>query len=104
MSTRHPREKPKATASKNESAFAQAVKAAGLTVEAGKGAVESRYRGHVASKLSNTQFTGSLNMDEAFRTAEGQTHRWDYGLGVRLPPRTKWRFGWNHTRLPAMER
>ena len=89
MSTRHPREKPKATASKNESAFAQAVKAAGLTVEAGKGAVESRYRGHVASKLSNTQFTGSLNMDEAFRTAEGQTHRWDYGLGVRLPAKNE---------------
>lgn len=67
------------------SAFVQATQSVGLLAVPGKSAVEGRYRGAVLSKLAKTQFTGSVDMDEAFRTSEGQAHRWDYGLGVRLP-------------------
>lgn len=65
------------------SAFVQAAQSAGLVAEPGKSAVESRYRGSVGSKGAKTQFTGSVNMDEAFRATEGQAHRWDYGVGVQ---------------------
>lgn len=71
------------------SAFVQAAQSAGLVAEPGKGAMESRYRGGVSSKLAKTQFTGSVDMDEAFRATEGQANRWDYGLGVQLPAKNE---------------
>jgi hypothetical protein len=81
MSSTHRKQK-KASASP-VSAFVQAVTAAGLVAEAGKGAVQKAYRDRVNGQLANTQFTGSVDMDEAFRLAEGQANRWDYGLGVQ---------------------
>ncbi len=75
----------KAAPAAGQSAFAQAAQSAGLVAEQGKGAVEGRYRASVDCKLPKAQFTGSVDMDEAFRVAEGQAHRWDYGLGVQPP-------------------
>ncbi|WP_133066284.1 hypothetical protein [Acidovorax kalamii] len=90
MSTRKPDTKRKALVAPipSESAFEKAVIAAGLTVATGKTAVDNRYRGQIEGKSANTRFTGSLDMDLAFKLVEARSNRWDFGLGV-LPPGKK---------------
>lgn len=83
MSTRQQGARRKAAAAPAPSAFEQAVTAAGLTPEPGKGAIEGCYRGLIDGKMATTRFTGSVDMDTAFERAEGRANRWDYGLGVR---------------------
>lgn len=83
MGTKKQGARKKAAAAPAPSAFEQAVAAAGLTSEPGKGAVEGCYRGLIDGKMATTRFTGSVDMDAAFEKAEGRANRWDYGLGVR---------------------
>ena len=82
MSTRQQGARKKAAAAPVPSAFEQAVAAAGLTSEPGKGAVEGGYRGLIDGKMATTRFTDSVDMDAAFVKTEGGVNRWDYGLGV----------------------
>jgi hypothetical protein len=65
------------------SAFEQAALAAGLSAQAGKDALENRYRAGIEAKANKTRFTGSVDLDDAFRAAEPTANRWDYGLGVQ---------------------
>lgn len=67
------------------SAFEKAVAAAGLASDPGKGAVENRYRGLIEGKTASTRFTGSVDIDAAFKQTEGRANRWDFGLGVHAP-------------------
>lgn len=83
MSTKKQGARQKAAAAPAPSAFEQAVAAAGLKSEPGKGAVEGCYRGLIDGKMAMTRFTRSVDMDAAFERAEGRANRWDYGLGVR---------------------
>lgn len=82
MSTRKSDTKQKALATPPASVFDKAVTAAGLTAAPGKTAVDNRYRGQIDGKLANTRFTGSVDMDLAFKQVEARSHRWDFGLGV----------------------
>ena len=66
-------------------AFEKAAQAAGLVAQSGKSAVEGRYRDDITSKNAKTRFTGSVDMDAAFKKAEPSEARWDFGLGVALP-------------------
>jgi hypothetical protein len=80
---------PKTGPTKSALTFVQAATAAGLATQAGKGAVESRYRASICAKLAKTQFTGSIDTDAAFRVTEGQAHRWDYGIGLQPPAKNE---------------
>lgn len=64
-------------------AFEQAAAAANLDCKPGKQAIANRYQELVHARVASTRFTGSVDMDAAFRQAEGKAHRWDYGLGVQ---------------------
>ena len=66
-------------------AFEKAAKAAALPVQPGKTAVQGRYRDAIEGKTAKTRFTGSVDMDAAFKKAEPTTARWDFGMGVALP-------------------
>ena len=66
----------------NTSGFERAASTAGLTASKGKGAVKHQYQAGIASGAS-LKFTGSVDMDEACRAAEPESHRWDYGLGLQ---------------------
>ena len=77
MSTKKQGARKKAAAAPAPSAFQQAVAAAGLTSESGKGAVEARYSGLIEGKMAKTHFSGSVDMDAAFVKTEGGVHRWD---------------------------
>lgn len=65
-------------------AFEQAAAAASLDCKPGKQAVANRYQERVQTRVGNTRFTGSVDVDAAFAQAEPHAHRWDYGLGVQL--------------------
>jgi hypothetical protein len=65
------------------SAFAQAATHAGLVARQGKEAVEGRHRSSIVVRLASSFFTGSVDMDGAFRQSESASHQWDYGLGVQ---------------------
>jgi hypothetical protein len=60
--------------------FIKAAMAANLPVSNGLQAVEAQDRGCMKC-VAGAKFTGSVNMDEAYRVAEAQSNRWDYGLG-----------------------
>lgn len=47
--------------------------------------MENRYRGSVEGKTATTRFTGSLDMDAAFKQAEPEANRWDFGVGMHKP-------------------
>ena len=64
------------------SAFIKAAKAAALVPNAGKSAVENRYRPVITAKHASTKFTGSVDLDGAFVSTEPTANRWDYGLGI----------------------
>lgn len=71
------------------SAFAKAAAAAGLTSAVGKAAVEGRYRDAIESKTARTRFTGSVDMDGAFKQSEPTSNRWDFGVGLHAPGNTE---------------
>ncbi|MFW9595395.1 MAG: hypothetical protein ACMV1D_07835 [Macromonas sp.] len=77
---------PQAVQGQLLTAFEQAAHAAGLPCANGKSAVESRYRGLIEAKLAKATFTGSVDMDTAFKASEGKLNRWDYGLGLQAEP------------------
>ena len=85
MSTKKQGGNRKAAAAPALSAFEKAATAAGLTAAPGKSAVENRYRGSVEGKTADTRFTGSLDMDAAFKQAEPEANRWDFGVGMHKP-------------------
>jgi hypothetical protein len=87
MSTSKHTGKKKVSVALALSAFEKAAKAAGLTAAAGKSAVENRYRGCIEVKNDRTRFTGSVDLDGAFKQAEGAANRWDFGLGVHAAGR-----------------
>jgi len=87
MSTQKQGGNRKAPATSALSAFEKAAAAAGLTAAAGKSAVDNRYRGLIEGKTASTRFTGSVDMDAAFKQAEGVANRWDFGLGVHASGR-----------------
>lgn len=66
----------------NTSAFERAAKAAGLQPSEGKGAIKHQYQAGIASSDS-FKFTGSVDIDEGCRSAEPESPRWDYGLGMK---------------------
>ena len=70
-------------AAQPESEFVKAAKKAGLQPEAGKGAVERQYRNVITAKDAGTRFTGSVDLDAAFKAEEPGANRWDYGLGLK---------------------
>jgi hypothetical protein len=74
----------KAPAAAALSAFEKAAKAAGLAAATGKTAVENRYRGGIEGKSDTTRFTGSVDMDAAFKQTEPRANRWDFGIGVQM--------------------
>ena len=71
----------KTPATKKSTAFDSAVQAAGLTALSGKDAVEGSYRAQIKA-ANGWKFTGSVDMDAHFKSAEGQSNRWDYGIGI----------------------
>ena len=73
--------KQKTPAAKKSTAFDLAVQAAGLTALSGKGAVEGSYRAQITA-TNGWKFTCSVDMDAHFKSAEGQSNRWDYGMGI----------------------
>lgn len=75
--------KPARDAAPPETAFVQAAKAAGLTPEPGKGAVEGKYSASIVATQNGTVFTGSVDLDTQFKQSESHSHRWDYGLGLK---------------------
>ncbi len=87
MSTKKQGGNRKAPAAPALSDFEKAATAAGLSVASGKSAVENRYRGLIEGKTASTRFTGSVDMDAAFKQAEGGANRWDFGLGVHVSGR-----------------
>ena len=63
--------------------FIAAADAANLPVEKGLSAVNADDR--VCIQFADrTSCTGSVDMDDAYRIAEGQSNRWDYGIGYRV--------------------
>lgn len=68
-------------AAQPESEFVKAAKKAGLLPEAGKGAVEGKYRKVIETK--DALFTGSVDLDAACKAEEPGANRWDYGLGFK---------------------
>ncbi len=68
-----------------QTAFEKAALAAGLKAEAGKSAVEGKYRAIIAAKQAKATFTGSVDMDGSFKPSEPKANRWDYGLGLAEP-------------------
>jgi hypothetical protein len=67
----------------SRSAFEMATLAAELLPAAGKSAVEGKYRALIKAKNGQAAFTGSVDMDGAFKKAEPKANRWDYGLGLQ---------------------
>lgn len=65
-------------------AFGRAAQIAGLDCEVGKDAMENRYRAWVEGKATKTRFTGSVDMDAAYKGREPAANRWDYGLGLSV--------------------
>jgi len=63
--------------------FFDAARAAGLAATTGMDGLEAGHRG-IVKCAAGTSVSGSVNMDEAFRITEGQSNRWDYGLGFRM--------------------
>lgn len=77
-------EKKTRTATKKKtSGFHSTAFEAGLLPKAGKEAVEGSYRAQIQVSKGGS-FTGSVDVDGHFKTAEPQSHRWDYGIGVQL--------------------
>ncbi len=68
-------------AAQPESEFVKTAKAAGLVSEKGKGAIEGKYRNAITA--NEARFTGSVDLDAAFKAAEPGANRWDYGLGLK---------------------
>jgi hypothetical protein len=83
-------EPSKATLSKNESTFANAVAAAPQPVAAslqkGKQALSNTHRPQVQCK-DEARWTGSIELDEALKKEpdHATASRWDYGLGYKAP-------------------
>lgn len=75
--------KQKPAAPKKLAAFDSAARAARLTALPGKDAVEGSYRAQI-SVAPGWQFTGSVDLDSHFNTAEAQSNRWDYGVGIGI--------------------
>lgn len=73
--------KQRTLVAKKSTAFDLAVQAAGLTALSGKEAVEGSYRAQITS-ANGWKFTGSADMDAHFKPTEGQSNRWDYGIGI----------------------
>jgi hypothetical protein len=73
--------KQKQAAPKKLAAFDTAVRAAGLTALSGKDAVEGSYRAQIVA-ATGWQCSGSVDMDAHFKATEGQSPRWDYGIGI----------------------
>ncbi len=61
--------------------FLEAANAAGLRGKAGKQAINAEYRAQVMVK-GGAKFTGSVDLDAHFESAEPNANRWDYGLGL----------------------
>jgi len=62
--------------------FEAAAQTAGLLPQAGKQAIEHKYRNCV--ELSHgIQFTHSIDVDAHFQATEPNANRWDYGVGLR---------------------
>lgn len=70
-------------AARPDTAFVHAVKAAGLTPAAGKGAVEGKYSASIVATKEGAVFTGSVDLDTQFKAAESRSNRWDYGVGIK---------------------
>lgn len=66
-------------------AFAKAAESASLTHRDGKSAVEGKYRDRIDVKHAGATFTGSVDLDIAFKESEPGSNRWDYGLGLLEP-------------------
>lgn len=77
-------EKQTAPAAKKSSVFNTAAKAAGLIALPGKEAVEGSYRAQIVV-ANGWQFSGSVDLDNHFNTAEPHSNRWDYGIGMSAP-------------------
>ncbi|MFM2118570.1 MAG: hypothetical protein RL722_38 [Pseudomonadota bacterium] len=64
-------------------AFEHAAYAAGLPVQSGKGAINTQYQKLVCARSKGARFTGSVDMDAAYKATEAASSRWDFGLGLR---------------------
>lgn len=60
--------------------FLRAAATAKLDGKRGKQAIKARYRDQV-SVSGTASFTGSVDIDQHFKTAEPNANRWDYGVG-----------------------
>lgn len=60
-----------------------AAQAANLVAKAGLSAVKSQDRCCIQF-ATKTRCAGSVDIDEAYRIAEGQSNRWDYGIGYSV--------------------
>jgi len=76
--------KPPTVGRKSHHSFQAAALAAGLTPLNGKAAVEGAYRAQIKTSKADTQLTGSVDIDAHFQTAEPQSPRWGYGIGVQM--------------------
>lgn len=65
--------------------FEKAARSAKLVPEAGKGAVEGKYRDCIEIQTDKSRFTGSIDIDAAMNKLEPGATRWDYGLGLLEP-------------------
>lgn len=63
--------------------FVEAAKVAKVQVADGIQALEAPHRLMVQC-AKGIKFSGSVNLDEAYRMAEPQSNRWDYGLGFKM--------------------
>jgi hypothetical protein len=64
------------------SAFAIASAKAGIAHAEGKGALQGAYRSRVVSRPGSV-LTYSIDLDSHFKSAEPNSPRWDYGIGVK---------------------
>lgn len=78
----------RAAISASPSQFEAAAVRAGLSCLAGKASVEAGYRPQIAVRHGYAH-TGSIDLDDAFRTSEPNATRWDYGLGLHASDGTE---------------
>ena len=62
--------------------FLESTAAAELNGKPGKQAIKAEHRDQVSVGASAC-FTGSVDLDHHFATAEPNANRWDYGVGFR---------------------
>jgi len=62
--------------------FPSASEAAGLNGRPGIQAIKAIHRGRLAENKP-AKFTGSVDLDQHFKTCEPNSRRWDYGVGFK---------------------